>query len=341
MKKNLGVVILNWNGSADTIECVNSIICNRYGHNFDIYILDNNSEDSDFAQLITGIENLALKYNVGSYKISSFEFREEIKNGCNIYIYRSSENLGFANGNNFIINNVLGIYNYYLLLNNDTIVVNDAIVKMLDYCEKDSTIGVLSCEIYHYDQPDKLWNSGGYFTFYGDRKYYSRKKIEDFRKKNYISICTPFVTGCVMMIRESVLNEHGLFSDKFFFGEEDFNFCKRIRNITNVRTLLNSVILHKVSISINKVDFSIDQKNISDNKYILHFTNRLIDRRLQSRRMFSETAYLLYFLMIMINAAFHTRSYKRLDYILRNILKYSKMTSITQSTFNEILNLSY
>ena len=62
----------------------------------------------------------------------------------------SSDNLGFAGGNNKVIQSIYKEYSYVLLLNNDTVVQPDFIERMLDLMNEDREIGFASCRINNY-----------------------------------------------------------------------------------------------------------------------------------------------------------------------------------------------
>ncbi|MFX3891439.1 hypothetical protein ACJBV1_10980, partial [Streptococcus suis] len=88
---------------------------------------------------------------------------------------------------------------------------------------------------------------------YGDRKYFSQEFIEESEKNKILLIETPFITGCVLMFRKDTIEKYGLLTEDFFFGEEDFNYCMRLKKSGGIaKTYLNTVIYHKVSASIKK-----------------------------------------------------------------------------------------
>src|SRR5689334_2050484 len=90
------IVIVNWNGFKDTVECINSLMKIDYS-NFDIIVVDNGSSDNES-------DKLKSKFS-------------------NIMIISLKRNLGFAIANNVGIRIALNRgSDYVLLLNNDTVV---------------------------------------------------------------------------------------------------------------------------------------------------------------------------------------------------------------------------
>ena len=92
----VAIVVLNWNGKRDTVECLASLNEIDYS-NYEILLVDNGSTD-------------------GSQKYFRAQYPE-------IELIENEMNLGFAEGNNVGIRHAMnGRADYVLLLNNDTFV---------------------------------------------------------------------------------------------------------------------------------------------------------------------------------------------------------------------------
>lgn len=270
----LAIVILNWNGYEDTIECLQSIVKHETDK-FTIFLLDNGSSDKSLIYIEDWIRS---NYKFKNIIVNDKEF-DEMKdhNDFNLILIKGEKNLGFAKGNNLILNKIKYDYDYSLLLNNDTVITENSISNMIRYLDDNKKTGALSCNIRLYSDKKMLWNAGGKFTWYGDRKYYTQKKIDRLIKQGKEVLVTPFITGCVLMVRKDILLKYGVLSEKFFFGEEDFNYCKRLKyNNVLVESILTSIIYHKVGSSIKKTDTT-NRKGC--NSYVLHFSNRIINQK--------------------------------------------------------------
>lgn len=324
----LAIIILNWNGHTDTIECIKSIV-DYEDNNYPIYLLDNGSRIESVVSLENWITN-SYSYNYRIIDSDDFVVSSQFMNSGLIFI-KGKENLGFAKGNNIVWNKIKNDYNYVLLLNNDTIVDSEAITNMIDYMNQNKEVGAASCYINFYSDKAKLWNAGGYFTWYGDRKYYSQKIIDTHKCNGIKSISTPFITGCAMLVRKEVSNDVGIFTEDFFFGEEDFNYCKRLKiQGIKVETILDSVIYHKVGTSIKK-----HQKSI--NSFILHFSNRIINQK----KFLSGNKWILwrelYILAISYKVMRTAKNINDVTKTVKNIRYYtSKYNEINFETFKEI-----
>jgi len=125
------IVILNWNGLRDTVECLESLKSITYP-NYEIIVVDNGSVGND-------VKILEEKYS--SYA----------------HIIANGRNLGFAAGNNVGIRQALRIgTDYVLVLNNDTVVDPLFLSELVTAAEKDSRIGAVGPKLYYYDNPARL-----------------------------------------------------------------------------------------------------------------------------------------------------------------------------------------
>jgi GT2 family glycosyltransferase len=146
-KKNMNplvtVIILNWNGWKDTIECLESVYQINYPH-FEVILVDNHSENDsiqkirDYCQGELVVESKFFNYTNKNKPIKLIEYfnNETWDSENNLYkkddsnlsqkliLIKNDENYGFAEGNNIGIRFALKNLNpsYILLLNNDTIV---------------------------------------------------------------------------------------------------------------------------------------------------------------------------------------------------------------------------
>lgn len=324
----LAIILLNWNGHEDTVECIESIRENEE-QIFTIFLLDNGSKPESVNYIEEWLRK-KYKYNFKLFNFDSFNSQNEFF-GTDLYLIKGNENLGFAKGNNVIWEKIKDMYDYVLLLNNDTVIEDKSISRMVSYMNNNPDVGVASCDIRLYSNRDKLWNAGGYFTWYGDRKYYSQRVIDEYKGRDVKSIHTPFVTGCAMMVRQSVSKSIGIFTEKFFFGEEDFNYCKRLLNAgIRVESVLDATIYHKVGTSIKK-----NQKSI--NSYILHFSNRIINQR--EFMTFLKWSFWkeFYMMAIFIKVWRMNKNIKDAFKVIKNINYYTKnYNGIDYKTFLEI-----
>lgn len=327
--RKLAIIILNWNGSNDTCNCLESL---QMTEDQDIYILDNGSRAEEFEILVSYLEKSKYKVN---YKIVKLD---DIYQGVNCYLIRSKENLGFAGGNNYVVNRIVEKYRYVLLLNNDTEVPKETINSMISSMEINKC-DAITCDIRYFYDKNKLWNAGGVFKWYGDRKYFTQRFIDAKEKKGERFITADFITGCALLIDTDYIKKYGLFTDKFFHGEEDYNFClmAKKRN-AKLGVDLSARLYHKVGQSLN----SNRDPQKAFNTAIIHYSNRIMDYK----EIYSKNKWVLwreiYLLLVMFKRA--SNEMKFAD-AFRMIMIIKKITSdndtVDKELFQNILKGKY
>ena len=221
------VVLVNYNNTADTIDCINSIKENEHKTDYKIILIDNGSKDFDQSKLA------AL-------------FPE-------IEIVISKKNLGFSGGVNIGINKAIADHTpYIMLLNNDTIASPNFISGLLETLKNNPQYSIVAPLITFYDNPDIIWFRGGSFNKYTPitRHINMNKNKNLFNKKTFP---VEFITGCCMLIKTDVFNQVGLFDEQYFLYNEDLDFCYRCRR-KGLELAVNPTveIMHKVSGASNK-----------------------------------------------------------------------------------------
>lgn len=239
------IIILNFNGAKDTVECLTSIQNNIYS-NYNIVIVDNKSTDNSREVICHYIEKNYTKYNKFE---SEFESINSSKECVKVTFIQSGKNQGYGHGNNIGIKYALqNKADYILVLNNDTIVEADFLTPLVDMCEKDKNIGIASCKINFYDKPDIIWFNGGkFFPCTAKVKHFNFNE-KDIGQKPTETIT--FITGCMWLIPRKVLEDVGLINEEYFMYVEDLEFCKRITDKGySLKVSGNSKIYHKVGSS--------------------------------------------------------------------------------------------
>lgn len=302
------IIILNWNGADDTLACLESLV--KAKGNFRVYVVDNGSSDDSLQRIDSWIRE---------------------NSGIDVCIVPLDDNYGFARGNNKgIAFAAKDNPDSYLLLNNDTEVTPDFLVRIKAFAASHPQYRVLTPKInYHYDK-HKIWNCGGKLRFGFRRYYYAGSHDSEVKENEYIPIS--FVTGCALFFYPELLDEQGhLLTERFFFGEEDFEFSLRMReNKIPMACLLDSLIYHKVGGSGNRMNHT--------GKLFLHYLNRFINVRLH----FGTIRYIVWVLLNMplVLRYFYraTRSMSLAFRLARFLLRHSRSKdSVTRSDFNRLV----
>lgn len=264
----VAIVIINWNGYEDTIECLDSLHkCKQ--SDFFVVVCDNGSTNDSVSQITKFCTN---RWPFESFELTDTKPDVTITSG-HVILYQLGQNNGFSRGNN------LGLQfasffspDYYLLLNNDTVVEPDFLNKLVNYQKNTPDVKVLTPLIHYFYDKSLIWNGGGNI-YWGFRKYHFADKHESVVPDKESISCT-YITGCALFFVPELLDDnHNLLTERFFFGEEDFEFGLRMKKRkVKMACVLSSIIYHKVGGS-RKV------KSKKLGHVYIHYLNRLIDVR--------------------------------------------------------------
>ena len=219
------IIILNWNGLEDTIECLQSLSnIEVSGFNVHILVVDNSSQ-----------------YDPTTTINSKFP---------NVKVMRLPKNLGFAGGSNVGIKMAIHAgADYVLLLNNDTVVHSGFLMPLLNCFEIYPNVGIVSPVICYTDNPDKVWFARGKTVL--SMGYFGGKdshKLIQYIPKHIMQ--TDHVTGCCMLISKTAIQTVGIFDNRFFAYLEDTDLCIRMKKAGfDIMCVPQSILWHKESAS--------------------------------------------------------------------------------------------
>ncbi len=221
MQKKVFIIVLNWNGKEDTIECIRSLKNIDYSDHR-IIVVDNDSKDDsvkDIKELFSDVE-----------------------------IIENKENLGFAGGNNvgidFAVSNGA---DYILLLNNDTTVDSVFLSELVKVGDSDKKIGLLGSKIYFHSDPERIWFAGGKVNCMKNSG--SHIGLDEIDQAQYDKIReVGYLTGCCLLIKREVIENIEKLSEDYFLYYEDTDFSLRAKNSGYKCVYVpGSKIYHKIS----------------------------------------------------------------------------------------------
>ncbi|MBA7608257.1 N-acetylglucosaminyl-diphospho-decaprenol L-rhamnosyltransferase [subsurface metagenome] len=208
----VSIIIVNYNAGRLLKECIDSIYKESIATPFDVWVVDNNSQDDS----ITMIKEYFPRVNV-------------IENRTNI---------GFSKGNNMVISKTKS--DYVLLLNPDTIIVNHAIEKMVRFMYNHPETGISGCKVLNEDGTVQLASRRSiptprvaFFRLSGLSRLFPKSKIMAKYNLTYLDPDEPeevdAVSGAFLMIRRKVIEEIGLLDERFFMYGEELDWCLRTK----------------------------------------------------------------------------------------------------------------
>jgi GT2 family glycosyltransferase len=275
------IIVLNWNGWRDTIECLESLMRLDY-ENFRVIVCDNASEDdsldriADWAggSLAAGCSNPALRgLTVPPYpKPISFL---RIKQGDRVSLESRSEtlflvqtgaNLGFAGGNNVGLRLALGAgdLDYAWLLNNDTVVEPGALSNLVGTMQMRSDVGLCGSTLLYYHSPRNVQALGGsifnHWTARGGHIGLGLN-VDDVPPHRVVEHRMKYVVGASMFVRNSFLEQIGLLDERYFLYFEEIDWAKRAKGLFALGYCPGSIVYHKEGASIGTSDVKGKQRS--------------------------------------------------------------------------------
>jgi GT2 family glycosyltransferase len=210
MNNKLSIIIVNRNTKQHLENCLNSIFQHLNNIEFEVYVVDNASGD-------------------GSADMVLQKFPRAV-------LICSEENIGFSRANNLAIEKTFS--KYILLLNPDTLIIDDSIEKMIDYMDNNPPVGVLGPKLLNADL--SLQKSTNDFPAIRNliknqiigRVSFMQKLMPNISMEHwsYDYIRTvDCVTGACMMIRREVVDSIGGLDQNIFMYLEDVDYCLRAK----------------------------------------------------------------------------------------------------------------
>ncbi len=203
----LSIISINYKRAQLTIGCITSLW--KYYQNefekdeFEYIVIDNDSQD-------------------GSLEV----LHKEIKKYKNFHVLENNYNAGFSLANNFGEAKARG--EYLLFLNNDTIIEDRGLIRMLAYAEQHPKIGAIGGKITSFDGSEQS-SSGNFYSMYSVTLFILGLQKFGFIDRNPKSIReVDWVKGALLMTKKKVFENVGKFDEHIFMYTEDMELCFRI-----------------------------------------------------------------------------------------------------------------
>jgi GT2 family glycosyltransferase len=307
------IIILNWNGWEDTVECLESLYNISYPR-YEVVIVDNNSEDDSLAKIRAysqgelAVESSFFPQSGRNEPLTLVEYtREEaeciteanlaqeserrLSSGVShrqLVIIQNEKNFGYPEGNNIGIRFALkAVADYVLLLNNDTVVDKNFLNELVSAAERDIQIGVIGPKMYWYHAPQTIQSTGARVNLWtGGAISLNWDKTDDelgLLGENGL-LPVDYVFGACFLVKRKVIEAVGGLDPIFFLYGEEVDWCMRIgRAGYKIVCNINSKIWHKGMASTSKAK---------------HFSEYYLERgRMIYMRKYARTLQFLSFLL--------------------------------------------
>ncbi len=208
---DISIIIVSWNVRALLEKTLASIYQETKNITFEVFVVDNSSQDRSAAMV-----------------------KEKFPQ---VHLITNKENLGFAKANNQALKYAQG--HYYVLLNPDTEIRDEALQKMVAWLDAHKKVGIAGPQLINPDGSIQSSTRGfpifsslaitllklhHFFQPKSIRKYYQ----VDFDHKSERSVDQ--VMGAALFIRKEAVEKIGLLDEKFWIWFEEADWCKRAKN---------------------------------------------------------------------------------------------------------------
>jgi GT2 family glycosyltransferase len=208
----LTVIVVNWNVRDLLRQCLGSL--DRFtplrSDDCETFVVDNDSSDGSVEMV-----------------------RREFPTVC---VLANRENVGFGRANNQAFARSRG--RYVLLLNPDTVVLDDAVARMAEVMDAHPDVGAVGSRLVNPDGSLQRWTAGAFPSvwnlachyFFVDRLIPSglRPRAPFLEQDVADTAAVDWVSGACLLLRRSAVGET-IFDERFFMYGEDLDLCERLR----------------------------------------------------------------------------------------------------------------
>ncbi len=265
------IVLVNWNGCQDTVECLESVFRLRYG-NFRVVVCDNGSSDGSVGRIAAWAEGRAT-YRLPEtpmgwltdppigkplkYRLIEPEHRQEFPR-CfeRLIILPTGGNLGFAGGNNVGIRFALrqGDCDFVWLLNNDTVVAPDSLDHLVERSRRDGRVGMVGATIRYYDRPDTVQALGGarFSKFRARSRIFGiGRPVPDLDEAaiHRVEDELDWICGASLFLPKRFLENVGMMEERYFLYYEELDWAFRAKGRFRLGYSPKASVYHKQGVT--------------------------------------------------------------------------------------------
>jgi len=265
----LSIIILSYNTKELTRRCIESLV-QQYKEELEngeieIIVVDNGSKDGTIEILKSIRLAQDPEFIEGQVQNDKRDSGSSTRMTRKITIIQNEKNLGFAKGCNIGSKKSKG--KYILFLNSDTETLDRGFLKMTEFLDANSTIGILGGKLLNPDSSPQP-SAGKFYTLFN--LFLMLTGMEVFlgiRKSPNTISKVDWVSGGCMMVKKSLFEKLSGFDENFFMYIEDMEMCFRANKLGSATYFYPDVkVLHK-ELGSSSRSFAI----INIYKGILHF----------------------------------------------------------------------
>lgn len=205
----ISIVIPNRDHTEDLRRCIKSIVEKSTWENYEIIVVENNSETKEI-----------------------FSYYEELKNNPQIKVVTYNGEFNYSRINNLGVSQATG--DYVLLLNNDTQVITvNWMEELLMYAQRQD-VGAVGGKLYYGDKT--IQHAGvviglGAHRTAGHVHYRQKRENLGYMGRLCYAQNMTAVTGACLMVKRALYEEAGGLDESFAISLNDVDFCLKLRRM--------------------------------------------------------------------------------------------------------------
>ncbi len=208
---DISIIIVNWNTRDILGDCLGSVYSDAPRPDCETIVVDNASGD-------------------GSAEMVEREFPQ-------VRLIRNGENRGFAAANNQGIAVARG--RYILLLNSDTLLIEDVLRKAVEFGDSHPKAAVAGCRVLNPDGTlqrtcfmfpsvlNMLLAATYLYKLMPRSRFFGRERMTWWDRNDERQV--DVVTGCFMLVRREAIEQVGAMDERFFMYAEETDWCYRFK----------------------------------------------------------------------------------------------------------------
>ena len=298
----VAIVLVNWKGCRDSIECISSIVGSGALAGADVWLVDNASGDGSVEKIeawcrdpapaadwrhFDGVQHAPAGVPIACRVWQANGQPAPLLPGVQVHLVHSGGNLGFAGGNNAGITAAgLHRYSHVWLLNTDTVMAADALAQLLRRAEADARTGIVGSTLLHYSEPAVVQALGGGWF---DRGAMRMSHIGEFRSAaavpadgdtqwRDVEAQMAYVVGASMLVKSDFIREVGPMCEDYFLYFEELDWAFRGRPRWTLGYAPGSRVFHKVGASSSQTMSEFSLNLLYRNQ--VRFASRFLPERL-------------------------------------------------------------
>ena len=262
MTMRVGVVLVNWKGWADSIECVESLL-RQTDDRFQVFLVDNASPDASAQKIaayfegrsdhaparLAEIDHAARRLDPALAHVGVGLAPRPLP-GARLVLIEAGANLGFAGGNTVGASWALAQPGVEIVwfLNNDTVADTRAIAALIAGFEAEPAVGMAGGMVRYYHRPDILQARNGARVTGStaeSARFGDGERFDAPFDAAAVARETDFVMGACLAVTRVFYDQIGPMQEDYFLYFEELDWAERARGRFRIGFFPALVVFHK------------------------------------------------------------------------------------------------